>query len=244
MINYEDIKSFIPGICLGITRVSISYPFDVVKVNMQKLLFKNTKETFLYLIKNDISRFYKGSSISYISVSLERSIQYYYLEKCNKIYNQYLSSFIISILTSFITIPAQVITTNIAVVNKSTISIKNIISTTNLYKGTFIEYPKNIIASSIYNGTYFYLRNKYGDNIELSPIYAILSSSLMWSIIFPLDTLKTEYQTSNESLKNIILYRNKIGFTTLYRGITPVIIRTITTSSCGMYVYEYTRKLI
>ena len=79
-----NFKNLLPGFCQGITRVTISYPFDVIKINMQKLIFKNTIESITHIYKNDPYKFYRGSFLSYTSVSLERSIQFYFLEKMNK----------------------------------------------------------------------------------------------------------------------------------------------------------------
>ena len=86
----NELLGLLPGLFQGLTRVLISYPADVVKVQMQKQWFTTTKETVKDIIKNDIRKFYRGSSISFVTIGLERSLQYYYLEKINKKYNPYL----------------------------------------------------------------------------------------------------------------------------------------------------------
>ena len=247
----SEILKLVPGFCQGLTRVTISYPFDVVKVNLQKLLFKNSYEATIFLIKNDIFRFYRGSSLSYVSVGIDRSIQFYLMEKMNKLNNTnpYINSLFLSIISSIYSIPVQYMTTNIAI--KQKISIKDFIKTEltnpkNLYKGWSIEFIRNSMGSTIFMGTYYLLRNKFGEKTKFSYIYGGISGISVWLITFPLDTIRTDYQTSkSNNIFSLIIDRfNKNGIFSFYRGISPVLLRTIPSASIGMYVYEYIRKKI
>ena len=89
--------NLMPGLLQGITRVGISYPADVVKVQMQKNLHSTTIGTVQHVLKTDIGKFYRGSSIAFVTIGIERSLQYYYLENMNKkmvnpeVLNQYIS---------------------------------------------------------------------------------------------------------------------------------------------------------
>ena len=76
--------NLMPGLLQGITRVGISYPADVVKVQMQKNLHSTTIGTVQHVLKTDIGKFYRGSSIAFVTIGIERSLQYYYLENMNK----------------------------------------------------------------------------------------------------------------------------------------------------------------
>jgi hypothetical protein len=244
--NYLE---FIPGLLQGLTRVSISYPADVIKVNMQKLLFKNTISTYIWIIKNDPYKFYRGSSIAYIIIGTERSLQFYYLEKINKKYNPYLSGFIVSIISSLYNVPMQYLTTNIALKsNKDNLKIFNFIKYTklkNMYKGYFIETPKNILGSTIYLGTYMKLRS-LTENKNLYPFAGGCSGILVWLFIYPLDTIKTEIQTTNNiGIKNVILNRYKNnGIKSFYKGITPILVRSFPSAFMGMFIYEKTREIL
>ncbi len=237
----------IAGFMQGITRVFISYPFDVVKIQMQKQLFKTTKETFYNIFKNDVFKFYRGSSIACLTVGTDRSLQFYAVEKLNNKYNPYVSGMFVSIISSVYNLPMQYLTTNIALFKKNE-KIFDFIkkcSFKKLYTGYFIETPKNIISSSIYMGTYMKLRSS-SDKKYLYPLYGGLSGIFMWTIIFPLDTIKTEYQTE----KNINLIKNikqryyKHGIKSFYKGITPIYIRTFPSAFMGTYVYEKIRSLL
>ena len=246
--------SILPGIIQGITRVTISYPFDVLKVNMQKMIYPNLKETILTICKSDPLKLYRGASLSYLTVSVERGSQFYMLEKFNSINNNtYINSFIISLIVSIYSIPSQYIVTNIALHKKNTIQyIKYFLKNENffkLYKGWKIELPRNVINSTIFNGTYYFLRKKYGDNKNKALFYGSFSGIICWLITFPIDTIRTEYQTQNNgeinNIKNIIKNRyNNYGISSFYRGLTPVLIRTIPSASFGMYAYEYSKDFL
>ncbi len=244
----DELKQLIPGFLQGITRVTISYPFDVIKTNMQKLYFKTTKETLSNIVKTDPFKLYRGSSLSYCSVGVERSVQFYLLEKMNKKYNPYINSFIVSIFSSIYNIPVQYLTTNIAISENKVKDIGQYIKTlyknkTNFYRGYLIEMIRGQLGSTLFMGSYYFLRNNIGEQTTFSPIYGGISGLIVWSIIFPLDTIRTEYQTENKTIKKIINERKK-NIRNLYRGITPVFIRTIPSASLGMYVYEKSRNYI
>ena len=249
MVN-EEIINLIPGFIQGITRVTISYPFDVIKVNMQKMIYSNIKQSLLTIYKTDPYKFYRGSSLCYFTVGIERSIQYSFIEKMNnKKINPYVSGLIMSIFSSIYQIPVQYLTTNIAIKNNKIDLKKYIIdifkNKTNLYKGYFIETPKNILGSTIFLGSYYTLRNKFGENNNLAPLYGAISGTIVWIITFPIDTIRTEYQTSEKSIKNIINERiKKYGIKSFYNGLSPILLRTIPSASIGMFMYEYSRNIV
>jgi solute carrier family 25 carnitine/acylcarnitine transporter 20/29 len=249
MEDNKNLYYLLPGFFQGLTRVSISYPADIVKVQMQKQLFPNTISTIKYILKNDIFKFYRGSSIAFLTISIERSLQYYYLEKINKKYNPFLSGFIVSIFSSIYNLPMQYLTTNIALIKKTdNVSTNQFIKNTpikNMYKGYFIETPKNILGSTIYLGSYMKLRSMTENKI-LYPFFGGLSGIMVWLLIYPIDTVKTEIQTTiNKNINNIIYERyNKYGIKSFYKGITPVLIRTYPSAFIGMYVYEKMRNIL
>ena len=71
----NELVNLLPGLLQGITRVSISYPADVVKVQMQKNLHSTTAGTVKHILQTDIRKFYRGSSIAFVTIGLERSIK-------------------------------------------------------------------------------------------------------------------------------------------------------------------------
>jgi hypothetical protein len=242
----------LPGFIQGLTRVTISYPFDTVKIYMQKNLYKNTQDTIKNIIKIDPKIFYRGSSLTYTIIPLDRSLQFYIAEKYKNKMNPFLMSSGLGLFTTLYNLPLQYLTANIVLEKKDNYKnirtfIKNI-QIKNLYKGISIELPKTIVSTGSYMGSYYYLREKFNKENSLykAPVIGIISSIICWSIIFPFDTIRNDLQTTkNIGLKKLILDRNKqYGLLNFYKGITPVFIRTIPSSAAGMLAYEMTRNYI
>jgi hypothetical protein len=254
----------IPGFTQGITRVMISYPFDAVKVKMQKDPTSSMTSIIKKYIKQDAGLFYRGVSVPLFTVSLERAVSYSMFEKLNKKLNPYVSGFCSSVLFSPLNVPMQYLTTNI--VHNETRSVgaylRKEITSTNIFRGYLPEISKNIIASTVYLGTYGNLRNNLPKEKKYFMLSGICASFATWSVIFPLDTIRTEYQTSvnsnllgdkishkDASRSEIINYKQLItkrvhahGIRSFWNGITPVFIRSIPSSSIGMLVYEIVKK--
>jgi solute carrier family 25 carnitine/acylcarnitine transporter 20/29 len=249
MPEHNELYKLLPGMLQGITRVSISYPFDVIKVNMQKMYYTSSYKTFIDICKSDPFKFYRGSSLSYTSIGIERSLQFYMLEKLNKQYNPYVTGAALSLFSSIYNVPVQYLTTSIAATRMPKSLLKYIReqykTRTSFYKGYVIETLKNQLGSTLFLGSYYAIRNTYGENVKYAPLYGAIAGLSVWGVIFPIDTVKTEYQTSDISIKNIIYNRyNTHGLSSFYRGFTPIIIRTVPSTACGMFVYEYARKHI
>jgi hypothetical protein len=241
----------LPGFIQGLTRVTISYPFDTVKIYMQKNRYKTTFETIKNIIKTDHKILYRGSSLTYAIIPLDRSLQFYLAEKYKNNFNPFIMSSLLGVLTTIYNLPLQYLTANIVLTDKNNYStLKNFIKNVelkNLYKGLSIELPKTIISTSSYMGSYYYLRENYNkqNNIYYAPIIGIISSLICWSIIFPFDSIRNDIQTTNKNLNEVIFNRYKnYGFKNFYKGITPVFIRTIPSSALGMLTYEITRNFI
>lgn len=244
----DDIKLLIPGAIQGFVRSLISYPFEVIKTQMQ---INNTKmiNTVNNIILNDKYKFYRGIGIPLIQIPLERSIQFYIYEKSKKYNNIFLSSLFTSFFTNTLFAPLSIMQINIISSNKNMYkNIKHFIINSDkkkiFYKGISLEISKNYISTFIY----FYLYSYFQKNLKINNYYkqtfisGILSSIGVWLIVLPYDTIKVKYQTSNNSLKNIILNINSKNITNLWKGITPIFIRTIPSSGFGMIVYEFTKN--
>jgi len=239
---YNEFFNFIPGFLQGISRVCVSYPFDFFKISIQSGKIKNNYEAIDYIRKTNLKNIYKGSSIVFLSVGLERSFQFYFMEKYNNHQNPYFTSLIFSFISSIYSIPVQYINANMI---SSSLDFKTIIKNHNIYRGGILEMTKSISCTTIYSGTYFSLRNNFGNELMYSPIYSIISSFLMWSFIYPLDSIKIKYQTNDKKTFREIFHKyfNK-NFFKLYKGISFTYYKTIPSSVIGMYVYEFSKEKI
>jgi hypothetical protein len=218
----------LPGFLSGLTRVIISYPFDYIKLHIQtstKIEFKNVK----------ISTLYRGAIIPFLTTPIDRGITFYlYNLLKDKGYNKFSSSLLVNLASCIYNTPIQVYNINYIVKDEI---IKN-----NFYKGFHIEYLKNILGGTIF--LYTYEKSKelsiIKDSYYIGLYSGIISSIINWSIIYPIDTIKTLIQTD---FKNHISISNKIkkeGFKSLYKGISLMYLKSIPSASLGMLIYEIT----
>lgn len=244
-----SLYQYIPGYLQGFVKITLSYPFDTIKVQMQKGLYPTMKATFFDLLKNDPKKFYRGSTLPYIIIPIERAIYYRYAERLNAKYNGFISGGLMGALSTLYYVPLQYVTTNAVLIKKQNYqNIYGLIRSTpiaDLYKGFNVELVRSSLATSIFLGTYMHIRDSLKDqkiSTTISPLSGPFASIVSWLVVFPLDTLRTEKQTSDKTITAIIKdkYRNS-GVRSFYRGLTPIVIRTVPSTSIGMYLYEYSR---
>ena len=64
----------------------------------------------------------------------------------------------------------------------------------------------------------------------------------MWSVVYPLDTIKTnKFIFKNKSYSQIL---KTFNITMLYKGISLVYLRALPSAGGGMYIYEQVKKII
>ena len=205
----KEFNNFIPGFTMGFVRATISHPFEILKLQSQMGLIK----------KYNIS-LYKGLHLSIISNSVERGIQFYYFDNFKKNHGLFISSLYSSLISTFITLPYNVVLLK-----------KNILKTTYgidkqiVLKSGLLEYNRNIMGSTTFLYSYQRLKD-YNIPFQIS---GIMSSIIVWLITYPID-----------NIKNQIIAKQKIAYNIpfLYRGIQYPLIRSFPSSFIGFYVYE------
>ncbi len=250
----------LPGFCQGIVRVLISYPFDALKVLSQNNGVKPLENLKKEIVKNPLL-FYRGVGVPMLTVSIDRAIQYKYFETLKSQYNPYLVGIGLGVFSSLLSVPMQFVTSNVLLLSKteygSLFQYMNQIRKTKeglstLFKGYFIELPRSSLATGVYLGTYATLRSHLTINRQnnapnqlQTTVAAVGASWSSWIVVFPLDTLRTLYQVdkTNASLAEILKLRLKqMGVLSLWRGLSPVLMRTVPSSVAGMIVYETVRS--
>jgi hypothetical protein len=239
----------IPGFFQGIVRVLISHPFDYIRLHLQT---NNANSINEFLRKNSYKNLYRGIAIPLITVPIDRAIQFKIYETLNRYTNPFVSGGICGIISSLITLPSNYLCNNF-IINEKKSSLKNFIikmyNEKKYIKFTYGYKPellRSILGSSIYLGVYGNLRNIYGNDTKQSIINSSIAGILVWTITFPIDTIKVEQQiNNNSSVKYILINRVKTyGVLNLWKGILPIYIRTLPSSIIGMTVYEKTKKIL
>jgi hypothetical protein len=241
----EDLYNLIPGALQGFSRSLISYPFEVIKTHMQ-INNTNTMETIKYFLKNDKMKFYRGIAIPLTQITFERSLQFYIYEKTKENNSTVVNSFLTSFITNTIFAPISILQVNIMTSDKDrfknlTNFLKNSEKKKIFSKGISLEISKNYFSTFSYFYIYSTLQKKLNfENYYCKTFFSgVLSSIGVWIVVLPFDTIKVKYQTSNNSLVNII--KSTHNYRNLWKGLVPIIIRSFPSAGLGMVVYEYSK---
>ena len=236
---------YLPGFLQGITRVLISYPFDYFRI------FKQTNTRIDYIHEIKTINFYKGLSFPLISVPIDRAITFKMYENLKK--NKYSTiecSIYPSLFSSIYMTPVNLLNTNYVFFKDKTMNqiLKDNFNK-NIFRGLFVEILRNNLSSIVYLYTYKTL----SDNFNNPFINGSISSFTLWTLFYPLDTIKVKKFVNNGNVNGTsnvntnVSYYNIIkqnSFKSLYNGIGLVYLRTIPSAGLGMLVYENTKKFI
>ncbi len=235
-----DFTSLVPGFIQGIVRVLISYPFDYIRTNLQMQYYKSIPDFYK---RNDMTfaKLYRGLHIPLLTVPIDRSIQFYIFELCNKNkYSPFQSSLGATIISSIYSIPINYLQTNIITNNKfnfKKIGIKSL-----SYRGFYSDLSRAFLSSFFYLSIYGKLRESIPKEKHNYFLFGIAASTGMWTLVYPIDTIRVLKQTSNLSYLDII--KNNVIIIKLYRGYPLVILRSIPSAGFGMLAYEYSKTII
>ena len=252
----------IPGAVQATTGLILSYPFDTIKSKLQKYPANYTSSwnCFIKTLKNDGTKgLYRGLPAPLTIMAIKRGFQYDFYERLNKSgYNPYFTGALAGCFGTIIGCPMHYVKINMQITNnlkleyntwdfiKHTYNTKGI---TPFYKGLKIDCLKEGCFGCLYLGTYGYLRDRFPP----TPFYHFLSggvsSIITWTLLFPLDSLRTNIMTNPNNngivhnFKLMIENQNK-PITRLWNGLFPVVIRIFPISAISMVTYEYTRQLL
>ncbi len=203
-----------------------------------------------YFKHHSLLSLYRGCRLPLIITSIDRSVQYKYFEELNQAVNPYISGALTGVFASTYHVPMQYINSNV-ILNSATNSwkfTKDTLKTHGLkefYKGSGVETLRNVIGGSLYMGTYGTIRDHIGNGAPQAVIAAGLASWINWTVIYPLDLIRTQYQTSsNLTIPQIVRQQTATRIFGLWKGVFPIYLRTFPSACAGMLVYEKTRDWI
>jgi hypothetical protein len=253
---------YFAGVIYASMVTATGHPFDLVKARIQSNIYNTTSVTkcISQSIKTDgILGLYRGAMAPFLSHIIKRPYQYPIVEYLKtlpntKSYHNYLYGAITGSTTAFIGTPLQVIK-----VGMQTTDNKNYKTTSEyvryvyrkyslrgFYRGFRMTFVKDLSYSSIYLGTYFTIRDTLGtDKIIYTSIAGICANVLTWTLLIPIDTVKTLIQKPGNK-KNITETVNYVysvyGIKGFWRGLIPIYYRTIPVAGISMIGYEFIKK--
>lgn len=247
-------KNFIAGAVQGTLTVATGHPFDLVKARMQSGQYSSTYRCVAHTLKREgIFGFYRGSLANLSLYLFKRPLEYPLAELLKqRTKNNYLTGAGTGIFSAVIGTPLQVVKVGMQTSTKmSTLEYLRRHMKNRIYRGFGPTLFRDSFFTASFIGHYYTMRDWFagkGYNLTYSAfISGVTANCLTWSILFPLDTVKTRVQKVHESRDVITvvtsLYRTS-GIRGFWVGVGPMIFRTVPVSGSAMIGYEWTRKLL
>ena len=243
-------SEYINGILSGALGVIACHPFDTLKtwdqlsitnklnlnsynnlnsknnLNIKNNLnsYNNLYSKFSYNI--NINNLYRGLTYPLITFSLINGFAFG--NNCNinkRVNNSYISGGITGGLLSLIINPIELY----KIQRQQNRIPKDILSSMNAHRGLPLTLSREVIACSIYFGTYDNFKN-----LNIPPIIGgSIAGLLSWVTIYPLDVIKTRVQADYS-----ISYKDAILQKKLWVGVNHCSIRAIVNNAVVFYTYE------
>jgi hypothetical protein len=232
----------IPGFLQGVTRVIISYPFDYIRTNLQA---QHNTSIFSYVSNHKLSirDAYRGCTLPLLTVPIDRSIQFLLFERFSKEHSIITSSTASSLISSTYSVPVNFLSTYIITqhANLTLDNIRSFIKKSNYYTGFSADFTKSFLGAVLYTSIYGQLRKSIDKEKHNYFLFGIASSLGSWSFIYPFDTMRVMKQTSTKTYMDII---KTTSIRNLYKGFSIILVRSIPSAGCGMFVYERSKQFL
>lgn len=225
---------FIGGI-VGMSQTVVGHPLDTLKTIKQynkgfgDFHNQNLVNKFNYLYRGIRYPLYISSAFNFGVFGLLNNLQKY-------TNNYYISGFITGGLMAVPLNPFELYKV------RSQVNYNNKITSTknNLFCGTKLTVLRESFGSSIYFGSYFWLKN---NNIVDTFTAGGVAGVASWTISYPFDTIRTKYMINPDiSIKNIFI--NTIKERTLWNGFSYCILRAYIVNAVGFTIYDYLHKIL
>jgi len=266
------LKDFLAGGCGGLSLLAVGQPFDIVKVRMQTQshLYKSTSDCVKSLVaKEGPLAFYKGVVPMAAGIAPVFALSFMGFEHGKKIFGKdtipqvgLAGAWSAVYTTPLIGMGERVkciAQTTGTKYGKSDVEImKNLYRETGakgLLRGMEMTLLRDGFGSALYFGTFELLKDKYlkENNCTQLPIgtnllYGGLSGWAMWSVVMPVDTIKSKIQVAPEGisradvLKEIRADIAKNGIKTVYRGVGVVLARAFPANAACFLGYEKAKQ--
>lgn len=261
---WSAVSPLLPGAAHSVAIIAVGHPFDTLKTRLQLGLQSNMMQCAWQTFQNHgISGFYRGAAMPLCQLILKRPFEFAVWEWFNatftgKVYAPVLGGCLAGLTSAAIGNPFSVIKIQLQATGKEEMSnVREAARTVWLSRGMFgfyrgftISLYKEVPFASVYLGTYGNLREAMPKTNWTPAVAGAIASMITWSVLLPLDTLKTVIQyrvlqdveplTVWQQLNSLIRDR---GISGLWAGWAPVALRSLPSSAAAMMAYEWARSL-
>ena len=147
-------------------------------------------------------------------------------------HNNFICSIVPDVISNIYMTPINMLNSNYIYNDKITIS--NLLKE-NMNKKIFSGFRVEVIRNSLSGFLFLYSYSYFNSFIDNSFINGSLSSIVMWSILYPLDTIKAHKFIFKKSYYDII---KSNSLKKLYSGILLVYLRAFPSAGMGMLIYN------
>lgn len=265
-------KDFIAGGAGGLCLLAVGQPFDTIKVRMQvqpDVYTGGLQAARLTIAKEGPFALYKGVGAMIPGIAPVFALSFLGYEHGKKMFGD-TSVFQLGAAGAFSAVyttpligPGERIKC-VAQVSKAKGSSLDVVKQLwkesgpkGLLRGSEMTLARDGFGGALYFGTYETLKRKFQaragtDQLGMGPL--LLSGGLagwaMWSVVYPLDVIKSKIQTAPEGVKRsevLKSIRSEIkvnGISTVYRGLFVVLLRAFPANAACFLGYEKTKQFL
>lgn len=255
-ILIDNVKSFTAGGFGGVCAVLTGHPFDLVKVRLQTGLYNSSRECIKATLRNDGALgLYRGVLPPLIGVTPMFAVSFWGYDLGKRLIQKSGSKqngdsmtigqvsaagFFSAIPTTAIAAPFERVKVMMQIQDgKSSMVavVKKMYSEgglASIFKGSLATLARDGPGSAVYFATYEYLKQKWsapGQDLSIGAITMAggFAGVAMWTCVFPIDTVKSNLQSSNIKL-SVTQAANSIykkgGVKAFFPGIGPALARS------------------
>ena len=226
-------KSYYYGIIIGSSQAIVGYPLDVLKSNLQ--FSRQNNIVNIFKTKKNVKNIFRGVGYPIIGLSIINSSVFGLYESFYKYTNNHFTSGMLSGgLSSVLITPFEVCKIKLQTDKTNRLQLfKNGFSNISLYRGFPLTIFLEGVSCGIYFSSYNYLKEKNINSFLSGGIAGVLS----WTLIYPVDTIKTRIQSDNE-----LKYLEAIKKNCYFRGYKMCIIRGFLVNGVSFYLYDYLKN--
>lgn len=233
-----SMRDFLTGTIGGTTGILLSHPFDTAKTIYQSTGRKGLRNALNS--RNLAGRFYRGVVPPLLGSVFEKSLvfgvhgnlhRFLQREKPHRRYrNHFIAGYLAGVTCCVVVTPVErlkIKMQNGALLRRMLYTNENLFRY--LYRGYLATTLREGMGFGIYFTVYHYLRGETPpDNLLYSLLYGGATGMIAWTIIFPIDLVKTIQQQTDRTLRQSAqsIYQT-YGLAGFYRGLPFSLMRAI-----------------